>query len=32
MVSIKGDVLVDVLSPKEFDLQKQIISLVFGDL
>ena len=32
MVSIKGDVLVDVLSPKEFDLQKQIISLVLGDL
>lgn len=28
MVSIKGDVVVDVLSPKEFDLQKQIISLV----
>ena len=32
MVSIKGNVLVDVLSPKEFDLQKQIISLVLGDL
>lgn len=31
MVSIEGDVLVDVLSPKEFDLQKQIISLVFGN-
>lgn len=32
MVSIKGDVLVDVLNPKEFDLQRQIISLVLGDL
>lgn len=31
MVSIKGDVVVDVLSPKEFDLQKQIISLVLGN-
>jgi len=32
MVSIKGDVLVDVLGPKEFDLQKQIISMVLGNL
>ena len=32
MVSIKGDVLVDVLGPKEFDLQKQIIRLVLGNL
>ncbi|WP_319407798.1 hypothetical protein [uncultured Desulfosarcina sp.] len=32
MVSIKGNILVDVLSPKEFDLQKQIISLVLSNL
>lgn len=31
MVSIKGDVLVDILGPKEFDAQKQIISTVFGN-
>jgi hypothetical protein len=30
MVSIKGDIVVDVLSPKEFDLQKQIVRLVLG--
>jgi hypothetical protein len=31
MVSIKGGVVVDVLSPKEFDLQKRIVSLVLGN-
>jgi hypothetical protein len=31
MVSIKGNVLVDVLGPKEFDAQKQILSAVLGD-
>ena len=31
MVSVKGDVLVDVLGPKEFDAQKQIISAVLGN-
>ena len=31
MVSIKGEVVIDVLSPKEFDLQKQIIRLVLGE-
>jgi hypothetical protein len=30
MVSIKGDVVVDVLSPKEVDLQKQIVRLVLS--
>jgi hypothetical protein len=28
MVAIKGGVVIDVLSPKEFNLQKQIIRLV----
>ncbi len=28
MVAIKGDVVIDVLSPKDFNLQKQIIRLV----
>jgi hypothetical protein len=28
MVAIKGNVVVDVLSPKDFNLQKQIIDLV----
>jgi hypothetical protein len=28
MVAIKGDVVIDVLSPKDFNLQKQIIHLV----
>ena len=28
MVAIKGGILIDVLSPKKFDLQKQIIHLV----
>ncbi len=32
MVSIKGDVVIDVLSPKEFNLQKQIIRLVLDKL
>ena len=31
MVSVKGDVLVDVLGPKEFDAQKQIISAVLAN-
>jgi hypothetical protein len=31
MVSIKGDVVVDVLRPKEFELQKEIITLVLGN-
>jgi len=28
MVALKGDRVIDVLSPKEFNLQKQIIHLV----
>ena len=28
MVAIKGDIVIDVLSPKDFNLQKQIIRLV----
>lgn len=32
MVSIKKDVVIDVLNPKEFDLQKQIIRLILGNL
>jgi hypothetical protein len=28
MVAIKGDVVIDVLSPKDFNLQKRIIRLV----
>jgi hypothetical protein len=28
MVAIKGDVVIDILSPKDFNLQKQIIRLV----
>lgn len=31
MISINGDIVVDGLSPKDFDLQKQIIRLVLGD-
>jgi len=28
MVAIKGDIVIDVLSPKDFNLQKQIIRLI----
>jgi len=32
MVAIKNDTVIDVLSPKDFDLQKQIIRIVFNKL
>jgi hypothetical protein len=32
MVSIKGDTVIDVLSPKGFELQKQIIRLVLDKI
>ncbi|MBU0960338.1 MAG: hypothetical protein KKH60_02340, partial [Proteobacteria bacterium] len=31
MIAIKGDVVIDVLSPKDFDLQKQIIQQVLNN-
>jgi len=31
MVAIKGDIVIDVLSPKDFNLQKQIIRLVLDN-
>lgn len=31
MVAIKGDTVIDVLNPKDFNLQKQIIRLVLDN-